>query len=263
MCDMPREGVAAISRRRYISSEISTDKIMRKLSDSEALFYTWMIPHVNDDATITSDPDELAAIVVPNRKNWSTEKVASTLGVLERFELLTCQNGTLFVPPGAFYRYQTNVPTDKRRTSHPQKTPANEATAKNSENQHKTAQNSASLSLSPSPSKHMSKSNALDFDQFWDLYPRREGKGKARESFAKAAKKKPAPEIVAALRERLPALRAKERQYIPLPATWLNQERWDDEVVTGPGPAYRPYDAAAAEDELRQREALADFGGEG
>jgi len=81
-----------------------------------------------------------------------------------------------------------------------------------------------------------------EFEKFWSIYPRREGKGRARSSFAAAAKKKPAPEIIAALEERLPELGRRERQFIPLPATWLNQERWADEIVVPPGhPAHVPF----------------------
>lgn len=141
-----------MSRRRYISTDISTDAKMRKLSDSAALFWTWMIPHANDDATITSDPDELAAIVVPNRPGWSPNKVETIIAYLQELDLLTTLNGTMYFDTNSFYRYQSNVPVDKRRTENPCK----QGFAENSTKQHKTAQNSTSPSPSPSPIKHMS-----------------------------------------------------------------------------------------------------------
>jgi hypothetical protein len=70
------------------------------------------------------------------------------------------------------------------------------------------------------------------FDDFWKAYPRKIGKGQARKAWKAAAKKAPPGEIVAAL-----AVQAKRWQqegrspeYIPHPTTWLNGERWADEI---------------------------------
>ena len=66
-----------------------------------------------------------------------------------------------------------------------------------------------------------------DFAEFWEAYPRKEGKGGARKAYV-AAVKKVAPDVV------LNAVRSTRwnpnPKYIPHPATWLNQERWADEV---------------------------------
>lgn len=64
-----------------------------------------------------------------------------------------------------------------------------------------------------------------DFDQFWANYPRREGKPKALQSWNR---EKPDIEIV------LNALAWQKKKwtdpkYIPLPATYLNQRRFEDE----------------------------------
>jgi len=70
---------------------------------------------------------------------------------------------------------------------------------------------------------------------FWPLYPRKVGKGAAR---AAAKRKAKTPEIrvaiIAGLKKQLPAMAEKDPEYIPHPATWLNQERWLDEVATEP-----------------------------
>lgn len=73
------------------------------------------------------------------------------------------------------------------------------------------------------------------FDQFWDLYPRKTGKGRAREEYAKALKKVGADRILLRL-EGFAAERAgKDQQFTCHPATWLHQERWDDEPEQGNG----------------------------
>ena len=69
------------------------------------------------------------------------------------------------------------------------------------------------------------------FDAFWRAYPRKTGKGDARNKFAKALTKTTFETIMTAL-ERVKGSAQWQRdggQYIPHPATWLNQERWDDD----------------------------------
>jgi len=70
------------------------------------------------------------------------------------------------------------------------------------------------------------------FEAFWKEYPNRKGKGKAREAFKKAIKKTSVGTMVEAVQKQKQGSQWKkdEGRYIPYPATWLNQERWEDEV---------------------------------
>ena len=68
------------------------------------------------------------------------------------------------------------------------------------------------------------------FSEFWDRYPKRVGKADAQKAYTKALKKITHDDLMFALSERLPALEAKDKQYRPNPATWLNQERWTDDI---------------------------------
>jgi hypothetical protein len=77
------------------------------------------------------------------------------------------------------------------------------------------------------------------FDAFWRAYPRKTGKGDARNKFAKALTKTTFETIMTAL-ERVKGSAQWQRdggQYIPYPATWLNQERWDDDPSAAGGSA--------------------------
>lgn len=68
--------------------------------------------------------------------------------------------------------------------------------------------------------------DSAEFQQFWQKYPRREGKGAARKAFAKARKSASFEAIMGALDRTWPT----DPRYIPHPATWLNQQRWLDEI---------------------------------
>jgi hypothetical protein len=92
------------------------------------------------------------------------------------------------------------------------------------------------------------------FAAFWDVYPRHEAKAKAVIAFAKAAKKlSPAGLVDAARRFRDDPNRNPDSKYLPHPATWLNGERWTDEIAASPPPGSGPRKLTPAE------QALADY----
>jgi hypothetical protein len=73
------------------------------------------------------------------------------------------------------------------------------------------------------------------FDTFWAEYPRKQGKGKAREAFRTAVKNAGVDAVIAGAVRYASDPNLPDPQFIPLPTTWLNQERWDD----GPLPLNR------------------------
>ena len=76
--------------------------------------------------------------------------------------------------------------------------------------------------------------NAADamFDRFWSAYPRKQGKDAARKAFAH---RKPDKALLHTMLSAIAAQKNSDQwrrdggQYIPNPATWLNQGRWQDE----------------------------------
>jgi hypothetical protein len=70
------------------------------------------------------------------------------------------------------------------------------------------------------------------FDEFWQLYPRKIAKATARKAWAKLT---PEQQLMAAkaIDTHCEYWKAKETEleFIPYPATWLNQERWEDELI--------------------------------
>ena len=70
-----------------------------------------------------------------------------------------------------------------------------------------------------------------EFDTFWGQYPRKIAKGNAAKAYAKALKKADATTILNGLANYLPAWAQTEEKFIPHAATWLNGERWADQVA--------------------------------
>jgi len=67
------------------------------------------------------------------------------------------------------------------------------------------------------------------FDDFWKAYPRRVGKEAARKAWAAATKRGAKPWHVIEGAQWLAGHPPDDAQFIPYPATWLNQGRYDDE----------------------------------
>ena len=68
------------------------------------------------------------------------------------------------------------------------------------------------------------------FDQLWEMYPRKVGKGQARKAYVTASKKIDFFDLLPKLEAYVSTLDGKDKQYMPHLATWLNGERWADEV---------------------------------
>lgn len=89
--------------------------------------------------------------------------------------------------------------------------------------------------------KEREKTTTSDFDIFWDQYPRKIAKGNAVKAYVKALKKTDAQAILNGLANYLPAWAQTEEKFIPHAATWLNGERWADQVAA-PKPVDGPRD---------------------
>jgi hypothetical protein len=238
-----------VSRRRFISTDISTDTKVNKLAqhagDFAALLYTWLIPHAADDARLPGDPEKLLLVVVPGRRDKTAEDVAAALQAMVDVGLIEWDGETVNLPPTAFYKYQTYIPDGKRRGAH--NTEDEREKEPNSAHQRKSAQNPAYPSHSPSPSpspssstddRRMRKSGRRNgairdltgFEEWYAVYPRHKARPDAESAWAKLSPDERAAAL-SAIREQLtwPVFAATPPDKIPYPATWLNARRWTDE----------------------------------
>lgn len=69
------------------------------------------------------------------------------------------------------------------------------------------------------------------FDAFWNTYPRKVGKAAAEKSFKKLnADDGLLKVILLAIDNQKQSKQWSDKQFIPHPATWINQRRWEDEI---------------------------------
>jgi uncharacterized protein YdaU (DUF1376 family) len=70
----------------------------------------------------------------------------------------------------------------------------------------------------------LSSGPGTEFDAFWKAYPRKVAKGRAQRAWRTAIKIANAATIIIAVEQ----FKWPEPQFIPHPATWLNDRRWED-----------------------------------
>ena len=68
------------------------------------------------------------------------------------------------------------------------------------------------------------------FKEFWSRYPRKVGKAQAEKSIAKALTKIEGDELLRKVDLFASVCKGKDQKFVPHAATWLNQERWTDEI---------------------------------
>ena len=84
------------------------------------------------------------------------------------------------------------------------------------------------------------------FDEFWKLYPKKKDKANTRKKWLKL---KPDDElfetIISALKKQMQSEQWQKNngQYIPYPTTWINGERWEDEIKEAAGNSQPQEDA--------------------
>lgn len=88
---------------------------------------------------------------------------------------------------------------------------------------------------SPSPTTRRARGRSdAEFAVFWSAYPKKVGKKSARKAFDHVSE--PVESLVTAIkRQECSAQWSRDGgQYIPNPTTWLNQERWEDQLPQRP-----------------------------
>lgn len=92
------------------------------------------------------------------------------------------------------------------------------------------------------PKEHQRKPDVIGerFKSFWTAYPKKQGKGAAEKSFRKI---RPSDKLLKKMLEAIELAKKCSQwqrdggQYIPNPATWIKQKRWEDEY-SGDPPSY-------------------------
>lgn len=217
----------AQTQRRMIYSKIWTSQQVGKLSPIARVLYVGMITLADDEGRLVGDSsylrgqifpyDDIAIIEVEEMRNQVEKMGLIKCYEVDDFEYIQHPNWSEYqVIRGDLYKPST-LPSCNGNVTKPLR--------------------KSTLSKDKLSKVKISKDNKYtdDFLSFWSLYPRKVGKGATWTSWKK--KKDELPDIKILL-EILKKQSEQEQwtkdngQYIPNPATWLNQSRWEDEIIT-------------------------------
>lgn len=228
---------------RIIKESLCDSEKIAALSDFEFRLWVGLITQADDAGRGDARPAIIKGRVFPFRERLSIKDIDAALQELAAkgcVSLYTVDGRPYFLFPG-WVKHQ-RIRDCKPKFPEPSENTALQQSAASCGNPPQVAAICGELPQSAALIQSESESNpnpncASAFDVFWQAYPRKTGKAAARKAFDKA---KPPLDVV------LKAIEAQKHsaqwqrdngQYIPYPATWLNQGRWEDEVQEDKPPA--------------------------
>lgn len=217
---------------KFYGQDYLTDPKMISLSLAEKVYWLTILclASNSDDGVIdhlTEDNLKMIAGVKPNDPEWSSHKsIFDTFVGLNLIRL----NGSSIEVVNFKKRQESNLTGAERTANYRERLKKRHTSDIDcDEERHKSDARVEENRVE----KILKKDMLTLFAEFWSAYPRKESKKKAELSFLKIS---PSPDLFAKIMAGLD--RAKKSQqwtkdggaFIPHPTTWLNQERWNDEL---------------------------------
>jgi hypothetical protein len=217
----------AMAKGRMLQNRISkSNKIASLSSDTVRLLYTWLLSHLDVNGNFYADPTMVNNLVF-TRLGHSIKTVSSALDELADKELIVRYqiDGEVYLNYPDFLEKQPRLNPDREGTPDiPNITPSSLLSNSGvTPTQYKIREDKISKDK---PMKE-------GFEDFWKAYPKKVNKKEATSSYNK---------IKVSLDTLLKAIEKQKKsdqwlkdggQFIPYPSTWLNQERWNDELTFG------------------------------
>jgi len=204
----------------------------RSLTDTEKavwmdlLCYMWLKPE--NRGYLEMLPDDLSRLV--GRDRLTLEVTLDALVQKQICELNRLKNGLIFVGNRRMMREQKSLNLTLNRVKNFNKRSINAPINAQLTHllTHKKLEARRQITTTTTPE---------GFEEFWETYPKKQGKAMALKAWVKLeATKELRLKILDAVKAQLslPQWTKEGGQFIPLPASWLNGRRWEDEVAPGP-----------------------------
>ena len=188
--------------------------------------YTWLIPNLDINGCFHADPQIIKSLIF-TRLRKSAKTVQGYVEDLAEAKLIVVYktNGDTYLCVPDFVEKQPSLNPDREADpTIPPPTP----------DQLQSSSGATPLKVKESKDEVKIKQSKVNggFDIFWTNYPKKVGKGKALESWKRI---NPSEELLSKMIHTIAWQTMSDQwkkdkgQFIPNPATWLNQERWNDE----------------------------------
>jgi len=243
---------------RIIKESICRSENINQLSAGAEVFFYRLIVNCDDYGRFSADPDLLASLLYPRKRSLKTSTVKKWLNEVAKAGLIIIyeNGGETFIQVRTWDKHQQ---IRNKRSKYPAHTDPDSNVLVDVFNGNHLIANDSKCPRNPiqsNPNKNPIQSESPDgegvvsgFDLFWSAYPKKVGKKDAVKAWNKI---NPDESLVKAIIEGVERWKGTEQwnkdggQFIPYPATFLRQERWNDEVQSiapkQQAPAEKNYD---------------------
>lgn len=223
---------------RILKESICTSDSIDQLSAFEETFFYRLIVNCDDYGRMDARPKILASKLFP-LKDIRTTQIESALRALTSAELVILYSvgGKPFLQMKTWDRHQQIRAKKSKYPSPDDSDTASEIICNQLiSDESKCPRNPIQSESNPNPNpkeKRAREDTETDerFERFWTAYPRHTAKQTAQTAFKKIA---PTEELLqtmlTAIEKQKGSHQWSDPQFIPHPATWLNQRRWEDET---------------------------------
>ena len=241
-----------MARGRLISKSLGSSRLFHallhaggKLGEFCQVLFPLIIANTDDFGRMPADAFTVKNVVLPSSRRPERDfdralDVLAEVGLIDRYEVLGNGSKGIFLQVVRFDEHQANL--HKRTMSRYPESPGSSGKYRhnlrelNLTEENLTEEKRTEENPEPRLSAHCDESL---FDQFWTAYPKKKAKDDARRAWDR---RRPDKILLSTI---LVAIEAQRRspewlkdggQFIPYPATWLNQARWMDESTAAPAP---------------------------
>ena len=226
---------------RFIKEKCRSSRTLESLTDFEERLFWRLLTVVDDFGRFDANPQVVRSLCFPlNPGKRALANVRKCLQKLSNsFTLLLYQiNGVEYGQLVNFEEYQGKPRAKVSKFPDPPKDQL-ESMLANVSRCSQMLPSSVFVSESESESESVPVDKSVGFEKFWIAYPRKVGKQLALKSWETLNPQNGQVELILQAVETQKTWHAWTKdggQFIPYPATWLNQRRWEDELVNIPKP---------------------------
>lgn len=213
---------------RILKESICTSENVDQLSAFEETVFYRLIVNCDDYGRMDGRPKILISKLFP-LKEVRVKQMEDALRALTSAELVTLYtvDGKPFLQMKTWDKHQQMRAKKSKYPAPADGVPSTDI------NCNQMISSDSECSRNPIQSEYETESNPNDagaFDRFWSAYPKKAGKGAAQAAF-KRITGVPVDVMLYAIEQQRHSRQWQEDngRYIPNPATWLNQRRWEDE----------------------------------
>lgn len=233
-----------------LSKSISTSIKVNAAAEYSQLLFTWMIPHTDDFGRLDGDPMVAKAIVRPLDPRPIKDFIAALiqmaeLGLIDWYEA----DGKKVIEIVNADDHQSNLIGKRTKSRFPDRNAQSLGFRDFLGNSANYLSNLTKLNLTkpnltqPAVPGASRKKPGGGFERFWKVYPLKVSKAKAEIAWRKL---NPNEQLIGVILQAVERAKTSERwrkeggKYIPYPATFLNQRRWEDKTEVDLGPTSGP-----------------------